>query len=129
MRARNCDRLPVVRTAVAPGFPELARVVRIQGDITVETTISESGVVNSAMVLSSTRPAMGFEGAALAAAKRWTFDAKDQCAARRVELLFRFRKPVAKGDPFGVEFRPPFQIDVVVEGPDVIGCDLFQAGS
>ena len=111
---RICENPPVVVTAVAPSFPELARVALLQGDMTVEATVDDAGIVTGTEVLSSTRPSVGFEEAAVAAAIRWEFDARENCAARRVGLLFRFHKPVKEGEPSGVEFRPPFRIDVVV---------------
>ena len=114
-----CDRPLVTTLAVAPVFPKLAWVAILHGDLAVEVTVDDSGVVNSAKILSSTRPKFGFDEPSLAAARRWRFDPQEGCSTRRAELLFRFREPVPEGEPAGVEFRPPFQIDVVVTGPKV----------
>ena len=118
----SCDYPPIVSTAVAARFPELARVVRMHGDITVQAEIGESGVVKRAIVLSSTRPFVGFEEAAVAAAMRWTFRAEPSCASRRAELLFRFRQPASKSGPHGTEFLPPFRIDVVTKTVHIYAC-------
>jgi TonB family protein len=111
---RDCEKPPVVVAAVAPTFPELARVALLQGDMTVQATVDDSGLVTGTEISSSTRSSVGFEEAAIAATKRWKFDPQETCATRQVELLFRFHKPVEEGEASGVEFHPPFRVDVVV---------------
>jgi TonB family protein len=110
-----CDRPLGVVVAVAPEFPSLPWKARIGRDQWVLVEVSDRGRVVNATLESEASPHLGFGVAALAAARRWEFVAQPQCPTRAVRLLFRFVMPVTKREFVGVQFHPPYEIDVVVE--------------
>jgi protein TonB len=65
--------LPIPETKVEPEYPAVARALRARGSVVVEVTVGVDGAVKGARVLECSRPGVGFERAALAAVRRWTF--------------------------------------------------------
>ncbi len=65
--------LPIPETKVEPEYPAVAKALRARGFVVVEVTVGVDGAVKSARVLECSRPGVGFEQAALAAVRRWSF--------------------------------------------------------
>ncbi len=74
-----------------PSYTQQARQAEIEGQVRVQVTIDESGRVLAAAVANGL--GYGLDEAALAAAKRWTFDAATKCGnpvTGTTTLLFGF---------------------------------------
>jgi TonB family protein len=80
--------IPVPLRQVYPTYPELARVARVDGSVTVISTISTDGTVGDLKVLYTIRPNLGFEEAAIDAVKQW-----------------RFRPATLNGEPVEIDYR------------------------
>lgn len=65
--------LPIPETKVEPEYPAVARALRARGSVVVEVIVGTDGAVKGARVLECSRPGVGFEEAALAAVRRWSF--------------------------------------------------------
>jgi protein TonB len=65
--------LPIPETKVEPEYPQVAKALRVRGSVVVEVTVGVDGAVKGARVLECSRPGVGFEEAALAAVRRWSF--------------------------------------------------------
>ena len=115
----QCARPPAVAVALAPTFPDLPWKARIGADQWVQVDISAGGDVVEATMEPEKNPSLGFGDAAARAARRWKFAAAPECASRKARLLFRFVMPVTKPVEVGVQFRPPYEIDVSVEALSV----------
>jgi TonB family protein len=57
-----------------PSYPELARVARLEGTVTLQARIAKDGHVYDVEVLHSSRPNMGFERAAIDAISQWRYE-------------------------------------------------------
>lgn len=79
---------------VEPVMPVAAKTLRARGTVTLALTVGMDGSVESAEVLSCSRPGVGFEKAAVDAALRW-----------RYEPATREGRPVPSGVTVRVEFR------------------------
>ncbi len=110
----DCTTSPAVILAVAPAFPDLPWKARIGADQWVQVQVSEAGDVGQATMETEMNPSLGFGKAAVAAAQRWKFAAAVGCPSRKARLLFRFVMPVSKPQEAGVQFRPPYEIDIAV---------------
>lgn len=64
---------PVPVTRIAPDYPEAANPMGIAGKVKAWLEVDAKGFVTSARVVSETPEGYGFGEAALAAARRWTF--------------------------------------------------------
>lgn len=73
---------PVRVSGATPGYPELARTLRLRGSVTVAITVTEAGEPVDLRVLQSSSPIL--EKAALEAVKTWRFEParKDGTAVR-----------------------------------------------
>ena len=112
-RARVCSDSPRPVSAMAPEFPNVGRQARVSGTVPVDVSIDEAGRVLSAKVVDG-GPSM-FEAASVAAAARWLFDSAPGCGNRKARLVFRFKTPVPSGWGGGTVFRPPYEVDIVIE--------------
>jgi protein TonB len=65
---------PVVTKKFAAAYPEHARSLSIQGTVTINVLVSEKGDVIDAKILQGIKNAVGFDQAALQAARRWKFE-------------------------------------------------------
>ncbi len=63
----------IAESYVRPDYPEVARLARQEADVVLRAIITREGTVDSAEVLRCTRPAFGFEDAALVAVRRWRY--------------------------------------------------------
>ncbi|HNH84134.1 MAG TPA: M56 family metallopeptidase [Acidobacteriota bacterium] len=83
---------------VQPVYPPLARSARVQGDVTVETTVSETGDVISARAVSGHAL---LQQAALTAARQWKFEPavyNGQPAKFVSQINFEFKLPTQEED-------------------------------
>lgn len=67
------ELVPVVK--VLPAYPAAARSMRASGSVELALRVREDGTVEDARVVSCTRPGVGFEDAALAAVRRFRYEA------------------------------------------------------
>jgi len=80
---------PVLIHKVEPEYPELARVVRLEGFVVLQAEIGTDGAVTVVEVLHTSRPHMGFEEAAIAAVSRWRYEpARWRVDGEPVEVYF-----------------------------------------
>jgi TonB family protein len=89
------DELPYPQTFTRPGYPQ--KVVGNRS-VLIEVLLRADGHIESATVVG---PASGFDGAALTAARAWTFSpARHETKAVRgvAYLIFGFRMPVTEGN-------------------------------
>jgi protein TonB len=63
---------------VQPEYPEIARIARIEGNVVLQAIIDREGTVDDIEVLRCTRPAFGFEDAAIAAVRQWRYEPATQ---------------------------------------------------
>jgi hypothetical protein len=115
----TCAGSPAVVIAVAPTFPDFPWKARIGADQWVKVEINEAGDVAQAAMETEMNPSLGFGKAAVVAARRWKFEAVAACPKRNARLLFRFVMPATKPEQVGVQFRPPYQVDVAVQAISV----------
>jgi TonB family protein len=67
------DEAPQIVRRAAPAYPEIAKRAGIEGTVWVKIQLDENGKVREALVQKSSQPDLGFEEAALAAAKNFEF--------------------------------------------------------
>jgi TonB family protein len=106
---RAADSTVHASRAVAPAYPPLALTAGAEGDVVVLATIDETGTVRGATV---TQGAELLDGAALAAARRWSFNAG--AASRQTHLTFAFRlnnNPATARESL-TTFVPPLRVEV-----------------
>ena len=72
---------------VKPDYPELARIARIEGNVVLQAVIDCHGTVDDVEVLRCTRPAFGFEEAAITAVQQWRYEPATQ-DGRPVSVYF-----------------------------------------
>ena len=65
---------PVVIKRFPAAYPEHARRLGIQGTVTINVLVSEKGDVADAKILQGIKNAVGFDQAALQAARKWKFE-------------------------------------------------------
>jgi TonB family protein len=92
--AASLLRAPARISGDAPRYPELARPLRLRGEVTVEMTVTEAGEPEDLRVLQSASPIL--EKAALEAVRTWRFE-----PARRNGVGVRYR-----GHRVTLSFRP-----------------------
>jgi protein TonB len=68
------DTAPTVIKKFPAVYPEHARRLAIQGTVTINVLISEKGDVADAKILQGIKNAVGFDQAALQAARKWKFE-------------------------------------------------------
>ncbi len=73
------------KTRVQPVYPELARRMNITGVVKVRVTVAANGTVKDAMLVGG-HPVLA--GAALDAAKKWHFEARQEESTEIVEFRF-----------------------------------------
>jgi TonB family protein len=93
----------VLSDTMNPSYPPAALRAKAEGKIAMSVVVRADGSVAEAEVLKSTRPRLGFEDAALAAVKTWSFEPamKDGVAVDSyafVYLTFDAPPPGFKGD-------------------------------
>ena len=110
----RCSAPAIVVQAVSPSFPDLPWRAKIGGVQVVEVSIDDAGAVIGTAIASEPKPNLGFDVAAIAAAKQWRFDARPGCSGRKAALTFRFAKPGSPERPAFTSFFPPFELEVVV---------------
>jgi len=78
---------------VPPAYPVAAKTLGAEGSVTLRVAVLPDGTVAGAVVISCTRPGLGFEAAALAAVKRWRFaPAPLQSGSREVPVTVQFQR-------------------------------------
>jgi TonB family protein len=88
------DQAPEIIQHVAPVYPAIAKNAGIEGEIWLKILVREDGRVDKAEVFKSTKPDLGFEEAAIAAAQKFEFKPalkNGQPVATWVALPFRFK--------------------------------------
>jgi TonB family protein len=85
-------KLPELVSAPKPQYPPQARQLRVEGVVVVSVLVDENGQVQDAKVIESTKEKVGFEAAAVAAARsaRYRPATKD---GTRVKMWTRLRIP------------------------------------
>lgn len=78
---------PVLVHRVRPVYPAAARALRAEARVTVRLAVAQDGSVSEAVVLGTTRPGLGFEGAALDAVKLWKYEAVRAPAQPRIVIV------------------------------------------
>jgi TonB family protein len=63
----------IPESAVAPTFPELAKVARLDGQVMLQAIVRKDGSVTDPAVIRSSRPNLGFEEAAIEAVRQWRY--------------------------------------------------------
>jgi periplasmic protein TonB len=63
------DEMPQAIESVAPIYPEMARIAGVQGDVWIQAYIDKNGEVKAVEILKTSGAKVGFEGAAIAAAR------------------------------------------------------------
>ncbi|MCV6607546.1 MAG: energy transducer TonB [Campylobacterales bacterium] len=89
--AISANLIPLVR--IEPRYPRRAKMLKKQGQVTVEFTITERGFVEDPKVVKATPPKI-FNQAALSAIKRWKFKPKvedGKAVSQRAVLSFEFK--------------------------------------
>ena len=64
---------PVAISKIQPVYPELARRAGVEGIVSVRVWVDQEGKVREVRILKSSGSDVGFEEAAVAAVKQWTF--------------------------------------------------------
>jgi TonB family protein len=84
--------LPILlkETRMAPSYPELARVARIEGTVILQALVQADGTVAELCVQKCNRPGMGFEEAAMEAVKKWRYEPA-MLEGEPVEVYFTVR--------------------------------------
>jgi TonB family protein len=72
---------------VTPTYPNAARPFRAEARVTLQLTVAPDGSVADAVVLGSSRTGLGFEEAAVEAAKRWQYDRRDPAGGSRAVVV------------------------------------------
>jgi TonB family protein len=88
------DKAPTIIRDVAPKYPELAKAAGIEGEIWLKIFVREDGGVDKVEVFKSTKPEIGFEEAAIAAAQKFEFKPalkNGRPVATWVVLPFKFK--------------------------------------
>jgi TonB family protein len=67
------DQAPEISQSVAPLYPAIAKKAGIAGEVWLKLLVREDGRVDKVEVVKSTKPEMGFEEAAIAAAQKFEF--------------------------------------------------------
>jgi len=67
------DEAPQIVRRAAPVYPEIAKKAGLEGTVWVKIQLDENGKVREALVQKSSKPDLGFEEAAMAAAKSFEF--------------------------------------------------------
>ena len=89
----SVDATPTLVESTPPVYPVAARSLRVDGRVTLRLSVLPDGTVSGATVEECTRPGLGFEAAALAAVKKWRYEAVPlQTGARRVVVSIHFRQ-------------------------------------
>jgi TonB family protein len=102
---------PQVVRAVAPVYPTTAAQILVLGQVIVEVSIDEGGLVTRAHLLRT--PAM-LEGTAMEAARLWRFEAAPGQGERKAELVFLFDQiaaPKAESELYPA-FLPPYTMEI-----------------
>jgi len=91
--APSSEIAPKLIEQVPPVYPVAARSLRAEGRVTLRLAVLPDGSVGQATVLDCTRTGLGFEAAALAAVKRWKYEAAPpNSGARRVLVTVHFQQ-------------------------------------
>jgi TonB family protein len=88
------DEAPQIVRRAAPVYPEIAKRAGIEGTVWVKIQLDENGKVREALVQKSSTPDLGFEEAAMAAAKSFEFSParkNQQPVAVWVTIPFHFK--------------------------------------
>jgi protein TonB len=88
------DEAPQIVRRAAPAYPEIAKRAGIEGTVWVKIQLDENGKVREALVQKSSQPNLGFEEAAMAAAKSFEFSPakkNHQPVAVWVTIPFHFK--------------------------------------
>jgi len=64
----------IPESKVDPEYPEAARVARVEGNVVLQCTISEVGVVSDVQVLRAEPAGWGFETASIDAVQQWRYE-------------------------------------------------------
>jgi TonB family protein len=99
---------PVLRTRIAATYPPDALRDRVEATVDVEIVVDETGAVTEARVL--TPAGHGFDGAALAAVRKFTFEpARQKGVAIRstLQLAYEFHLPAIAPAPTLSALPPP----------------------
>jgi len=72
---------------IAPAYPEMARLARVEGNVALQAVVREDGSVVEVEVLRCNRPKMGFEESAIAAVQQWRYEPATQ-GGRAVQVYF-----------------------------------------
>ena len=75
-----------VKSRVMPGYPEMAKRMRVEGPVVVEATVDADGKVTEAKAINGNRM---LTGAAEDAVHRWKFDSGDGTAVVNVTINFK----------------------------------------
>lgn len=89
------DQAPEIMQWVTPVYPAIAKNAGIEGEILLKVLVREDGRVDKVEVVKSTKPDLGFEEAAIAAAQKFEFKPalkNGQPVATWVSLPFRFKR-------------------------------------
>jgi TonB family protein len=103
---------PAVITAVAPNYPPIAFSAGITGDVVVEVSIDNEGVVKSAHVVEGHRL---LRDDSERMARQWLFArSSGRGPVRKVKLVFGFSILPAKGTSAkpGVVFKLPYRVEI-----------------
>ena len=91
--AAPVEATPTLVESQPPVYPVAARSLRVEGRVTLRLSVLPDGTVSGATVEECTRPGLGFEAAALAAVKKWRYEAVPlQIGARRVVVSVHFQQ-------------------------------------
>ena len=87
------DGEPILVERVPPVYPSAARTLRAEGRVTLALTVLADGTVGGVSVRDCSRKGLGFEAAAIAAAKRWRYEpARGQAPPRETIVTVQFRQ-------------------------------------
>ena len=112
---------PKVVQAVAPNYPQIARIAHVQGLVSITLEISSDGKVSNARMTSGA-PLLRDE--CLATAKKWLF-APSSKQSRTVDLKFEFTVDDALPTDAQeqISFSPPYYVAIRV-GPVVLNTSI-----
>jgi TonB family protein len=87
---------PVVIHQVDPGYPPVAREMRLSGSVEAEALVGIDGTVEQVRIINVSRKGVGFEGATETAVLQWRYKAATKHGVRvrmwvRIQVPFRYR--------------------------------------
>ena len=106
---QNPTSAPEVEAAVAPVYPKLAVLGRIEGSVIVAVDISPRGAVTSASIAGGD-PML--RQASLEAARLWRFHAQSRGGAARLIFSYKLMPKNTPAAELGAVFRPPSTVEV-----------------